>query len=82
MVPVAALPPAVPSTLQVTLEFEVPVTVAVNCCVWLVMTTLATLGETVTVTLGGVVKREDVGAPPPQAVNAARTKRAMEILPR
>src|SRR5882757_7387532 len=47
MVPAVALPPAVPSTVHVTAVFE-PVTTAVNCCVWLVTTTAACLGLTLT----------------------------------
>ena len=40
MAPKAALPPAIPFTLQVTPVFAEPVTVALNCCV----SPLATLG--------------------------------------
>jgi hypothetical protein len=36
IVPVAALPFVMPLTLHVTAVFEVPVTVAVNCCVALI----------------------------------------------
>ncbi len=35
IVPAVALPPATPPTNHVTLLFDVPVTVAWNCCDWL-----------------------------------------------
>jgi hypothetical protein len=56
-----------PFTLQLTAVFEVPVTVAVNCCVF-PKSTLELLDETETVTDcgGGVV--ED--GPPPQDIIA------------
>src|SRR5580658_639349 len=53
MVPSVALPFSMLSTLQVTSVVVDPVTVAVNCCVWVVAATAASCGETVTVTLGG-----------------------------
>src|SRR5271157_509119 len=47
-----------PPTLQVTFELPIlPVTEGVNCCVWLVVTTAESLGETVTVTLGAATVR-------------------------
>lgn len=49
IVPVAAAPPAIEFTCQVTAVFAVPETVAVNCCVCPVLT-LIVLGETTTVT--------------------------------
>lgn len=49
MVPVAALPLVMPLTLQVTALFEVPVTVAVNCCVAPIASATRT-GVTVTAT--------------------------------
>jgi hypothetical protein len=46
---VTAVPPGVPSTLQLTLKFVVlPVTVPVNCCVWVVAATAAMPGEMLT----------------------------------
>ncbi len=55
MVPVLLFPPVTPLTCQVTAVFEVPVTVAANCCVFCV-TMLAVLGAIATVIPG-------VGAP-------------------
>src|SRR5215472_3863112 len=52
MVPTTAFPPAMPFTLQVTAAFDVPVTVAVSCCV-LPSNTLELGDETITVTAGG-----------------------------
>jgi predicted enzyme related to lactoylglutathione lyase len=49
IVPIVELPPATAFTCQVTLEFELPLTCAVNVCV-APRRTLAALGETVTVT--------------------------------
>ena len=66
IVPVDALPPAVPSTLQLTDVFDVPLTLAVNCCGCVVITTAAAPGETLTVMVaggGGVELLE----PPPHA---------------
>jgi hypothetical protein len=67
-VPVAADPPAVPFTLQVTLEFELPVTVAVNCADPPART-FAVDGLTVTIVDPGVVGllgfEGDVGFDPP-----------------
>jgi hypothetical protein len=51
MRPTVSSPPAIPFTDQLTAVFELPVTVAVNCCEsppW----TLALLGETLTLTEG------------------------------
>ena len=48
------LPPAAPSTLQFTVVFDVPVTVAVNCCVAPVRI-VAEVGETETATEGAVI---------------------------
>lgn len=43
------MPPGIPSTLQLTLKFVVlPVTAAVNCCVWVVAATAAAVGEMLT----------------------------------
>ncbi len=53
IVPVAALPPATPFTLQFTAAELAPVTVAVNCTV-APSITVAFCGEMVTITLGGV----------------------------
>jgi hypothetical protein len=59
IVPTVEFPPTVPSTLQFTLELPMfPVTVAVNCCVWVVVTTAANEGVTLTVTLGTATVRE------------------------
>ena len=52
IVPVLALPPATPPTNQVTLLFDVPVTVAWNCCDWL-RGTLICAGCKTTVTTDG-----------------------------
>jgi hypothetical protein len=46
-VPIVLLPPGVPSTLQFAAVFELPVTVAANCCVPL-RATVAEVGETLT----------------------------------
>jgi hypothetical protein len=53
-VPTVALPPTSPLTLQLTAVFAVPLTVAVNCCVW-ETTTDALVGESVTDTAGVMV---------------------------
>jgi hypothetical protein len=50
IVPNVEFPPEMPFTLQVTAAFDVPVTVAVNCCV-LPSNTLELDDETVTVTV-------------------------------
>jgi len=73
--PTVALPLPAPSTVQVTLVFEDPVTVAVNCCVASV-TTVTLGGETETV-IAGAGRGERGGTapvePPPQlARNSAR----------
>jgi hypothetical protein len=60
MVPTIELPPGTPLTLQVTTIFDVPVTVAVSCCV-LPSNTLEIDDETITVT-----DRVDELLPPPQ----------------
>lgn len=52
IVPTDALPPATPFTFQVTFEFEVPVTVALNVCV-APARTVAGFGVTLTLMLGG-----------------------------
>ena len=52
IVPTVELPPATPFTAQVTVVFEDPVTVALNCCV-LPSRTFALAGDTETVTEGG-----------------------------
>ena len=52
MVPAVEFPPKTPFTLQVTAVFDVPVTVAVSCCV-LPSNTLELDDETITVTDGG-----------------------------
>ena len=49
MVPNVEFPPATPFTLQLTAVFDVPVIVAVNCCV-LPSNTLELADETVTAT--------------------------------
>ena len=68
IVPTAADPPAVPFTLQVTLVFEFPVTVAVNCADPPART-FAVEGLTVTIVDPGVVGLlgfdGDVGFEPP-----------------
>lgn len=65
IVPAVAFPPGTPFTLQVTAVFEVPVTVAVNCCV-LPSNTLELEDDTVTATDGdgGDVVLDEL--PPPQ----------------
>jgi hypothetical protein len=51
-VPSVELPPATPFTVQLTLVFELPVTVAVNC--WeLAARTFGVLGVTITVIFAG-----------------------------
>jgi hypothetical protein len=68
IVPTVADPPAVPFTLQVTLVFEFPVTVAVNCADPPART-FAVEGLTVTIVDPGVVGllgfEGDVGLDPP-----------------
>ena len=54
MVPHAAPEQPAPVRLHVTLVFEVPVTVAVNCC-WPPARTVAVFGETLTATGGTIV---------------------------
>src|SRR5882757_4202476 len=68
MVPTVALPLAVPSTVHVTAVLE-PVTLAVNCCVWLVTTTAACFG---------LMLRP--APPPPQAVNHKVASRQGKIV--
>ena len=53
MVPVVVFPPATLPTNQLTVVLEEPVTVAVNCFGGSPARTLAELGETATVILGG-----------------------------
>jgi hypothetical protein len=53
-VPTVEFPPAMPLTLQVTAVFVVPLTVAVNCCVW-ETTTDALTGDNVMDTAGVIV---------------------------
>jgi hypothetical protein len=55
IVPVLAFPPATPPANHVTLLFEVPVTVAWNCCDWF-RGTLACAGSKTTVTTEGPVE--------------------------
>ena len=55
IVPTLALPPATPPTNHVTLLFDVPVTVAWNCCDWL-KGTLICVGCKTTVTTEGPVE--------------------------
>lgn len=55
IVPALALPPATPPANHVTLFFEVPVTVAWNCCDWL-RGTLTCAGCTTTVMTEGPVE--------------------------
>lgn len=52
IVPTLELPPAIPLTVQVTAVFDVPVTLAVNCCVC-PRNTEAVEGVTLAVTPGG-----------------------------
>jgi hypothetical protein len=80
IVPVEVFPLETPSTLQFTLVFVVPVTVAVNCCVWVVITTAATLGETVTETTGGGGGGDDDEPPSPQAVNIEAATKTIAAL--
>jgi hypothetical protein len=53
-VPTVEFPPATPLTLQVTLVFELPLTVAVNCCVCETGTE-APVGDSVIETTGRTV---------------------------
>jgi hypothetical protein len=62
MVPAAEFPPGIPFTLQVTVVFDVPVPVAVSCCV-LPSNTLALDEETITVTDWGGVGDGEVFPP-------------------
>jgi hypothetical protein len=55
IVPTVALPPATPPANHVTLLFDVPVTVAWNCCGWL-RATLICVGCKTTVTTEGPVE--------------------------
>jgi hypothetical protein len=66
IVPVAALPPAVPLTLQFTALELAPVTVAVNCAVPPSIT-VALCGSTITVTLGGGLSVDPPVNPHPAA---------------
>ena len=52
MVPTVEFPPVMLFTSQVTAVFDVPVTVAVNCCVPFAAT-VAGEGETLTLTMAG-----------------------------
>ncbi len=70
MVPTVELPPTVLFTDQVTEVFVAPVTVAMNCCVWLTWA-LAAAGEIETCTPIGVV---DPDGPPPPQPTATRDK--------
>ena len=79
IVPRVVFPPAVPFTDQVTLGFELPVTVAENCAVWPTKRdALAGVMETAT---AGAVVAADPPPPPPQwirttagrAIRAARS---------
>src|SRR5882724_202593 len=76
MVPTVALPPAVPSTVHVTAELE-PVTVAVNCCVWLVATTAACFGLMLK---PAPPPPPPLLLPPPQAVNHTVASRQGKIV--
>ena len=74
---------APPATLQVTMLFDVPVTVPVNCCVF-PMATLAVVGTTETET-GTAAVLSDLAAQPHQRKTerqptAPRTERRMRIL--
>lgn len=53
-VPSVAVPPTTPLTLHVTDVFVVPLTAAVNCCVWETCTE-AVVGESATETIGTTV---------------------------
>lgn len=55
IVPVVGLPPATPPANHVTLLFDVPVTIAWNCCDWL-RATLACVGSKAMVTTAGPVE--------------------------
>ena len=55
IVPAVALPPATPPANHVTLLFDVPVTIAWNCCGWL-RATLICVGCKTTVTTEGPVE--------------------------
>jgi hypothetical protein len=55
IVPAVALPPATPPANHVTLLFDVPVTIAWNCCDWL-RATLTCVGCKTTVTTEGPVE--------------------------
>jgi hypothetical protein len=58
MDPTVVLPPAMVSTLQVTVLLpRLPVTVGVNCCVCVVAATAARTGEIVTVSTGAAIVR-------------------------
>lgn len=83
IVPAMEFPPTTPLTLQFTALELVPVTVAVNCCVW-PSGTDAVAGCTVTVTFGGGFGEEEFVSPQPgiiatnaaiAAQRSARTKR-------
>src|SRR5580704_13397942 len=69
-VPTLAFPPATPFANHVTLLFDVPVTVAWNCCDWL-RETLAYVGCKITVTTDGPV---DVVPAQPGIATAAMQK--------
>jgi len=76
-VPVIEFPPTTPLMLQFTALELVPVTVAVNCCVW-PRGTEAVAGCTLTVTFGGGFGEEEPVRPQPEAnamVIAAAMKR-------
>src|SRR5690348_8086373 len=72
IVPVAALPPAVPLTLQFTALELAPVTIAVNCAVPPSIT-VALCGSTTTVTLGGGLSADPPVNPHPAAWSSAKT---------
>jgi hypothetical protein len=70
IVPAVVLPPAIPPANHVTLLFEVPVTIAWNCCDWL-RGTLTWVGSKAMVTTAGPV---DVTPAHPGIAMAAEQK--------
>jgi hypothetical protein len=74
MVPAVAFPPEIPFTLQLTAVFDVPVTVAVSCCV-LPSNTLELDDETLTVTDWGGPDEPPPPAQPPKRLREASEQR-------
>ena len=86
IIPTLALPPGTPSTFHVTAGFGLLATVAVNCCVWIVVIE-AVAGATVTAIGGGGLGGGGFAAisllpPPPQPLKmpTASTTRAKNTL--